>query len=186
LAGVNGAKGELADQAGLAGNGIVVDHSARIEVVAIERDDIAMASGGIDDAARRQVGEAGAEHEMVRVGDLDGAARQREITLRDVRGEVVAIAGEPGAPWIGAIGRLLISGAALVGRVSAIRCVDVRKRRQTIPGAGRRLPARIENRKVAMSLLEPIERGLAARTCRRQAEKKAEQLLGAAPVWTPA
>ena len=145
-----------------------------------------MAPGGIDDAARRRVGEAGAEHEMVRVGGLDGAARQREITLRDVRGEVVAIAGEPGAPWIGAIGRLLISGAALVGRVSPIRCVDVSKRRQTIPGAGWRLPARIENRKVAMSLLEPIERGLAARTCRRQAEKKAEQLLGAAPVGTPA
>jgi hypothetical protein len=33
-----------------------------------------MASGGIDDAARRQVGEAGAEHEMVRVGGLDGVA----------------------------------------------------------------------------------------------------------------
>ena len=106
--GVNGAKGELADQAGLAGNGIVVDHSARIDVVAIERDDIAMASGGIDDAARRQVGEAGAEHEMVRVGGLDGGARQRKIAFRDVRGEVVAIGGEPGAPGIGTIGRQML------------------------------------------------------------------------------
>ena len=42
-AGVNGAKGELADQAGLAGGGIAIDRDARIEVVAIERDDIAMA-----------------------------------------------------------------------------------------------------------------------------------------------
>ena len=37
-AGVNGAKGELADQAGLAGGGIAIDRGARIEVVAIERD----------------------------------------------------------------------------------------------------------------------------------------------------
>ena len=82
--------------------------------------------------------------------------------------------------------RRVISGAALVGRVSPIRCVDVSKRRQTIPGASWRLPARIENCKVVMSLLEPIERGLAALTCRRQAEKEAEQLLGATPVGTPA
>ena len=114
-AGVKGAKGELADQAGLAGGGIAIDRGARIEVVAIERDDIAIAPGGINNAARRQVGEAGAEHEMVRVGGLDGGTRQREIAFRDVRGEVVAIGGEPGAPGIRTIGRLLISGAALVG-----------------------------------------------------------------------
>ncbi len=42
-AGIGAAKGELADQAGLAGSRIGVDRRARIRIVAIERDDIDMA-----------------------------------------------------------------------------------------------------------------------------------------------
>jgi hypothetical protein len=73
-----------------------------------------------------------------------------------------------------------------VGRISLIRCVETRERSESIPRSGGRLPARIQLSKVAISLLEPIDRGLAALACRRQAEKQAEQFIGASPVRAPA
>ena len=84
-AGIRTAKRKLADQAGLAGGGIGVNRVARIDVIAIDRDEVGVARGCIDNAGRRHVGEPAAEQEMVGIGGFDGRAGQREITLRHER-----------------------------------------------------------------------------------------------------
>ena len=91
--GVGAAKGELAEQAGLAGEGIGIERAVRIGPVAIERDDIDMASGGFDHAARGRKGESAAEHEMIGIGGLDGGDRQREIAIRQQPDEGRAVGG---------------------------------------------------------------------------------------------
>ena len=116
-----------------------------------------MPPGGIDDAARRSVGEAAAEHELMGVAGFDGGARQSEIALRDQAGERVAIGSESGARRIGPVGRFLLDGAALVRRIAPIGRGYARQRGESLPGLRGRLPGRVEMREIALTLVEPAD-----------------------------
>src|SRR6516165_3721061 len=180
------AEGEFADQTGLPGSRIGVDHFARIKVIAIERNDVGMTRCSIGHAGRRNIGEPAAEQEMAGIGSFDRRTCQREIALRYQRRECVAIGCECPAPGIGTIGAVLVASATLIRRLSPVRRLGARQQGECVPGCGGRAPRRVELLKIGIALAQPVESGDAARTAERQENKNRQRFIVAAPIRPPA
>ena len=75
------------DKAGLADRSIGVEGGGWLRVVTIERDNIEVPARSFDHRLRRRNGKATAEHEVVRVGGLDGSGGQREVAIRHQSGK---------------------------------------------------------------------------------------------------
>ena len=86
-AGVGAAEREFADETRFASVTVGIDYWTGIEVITIDRDNVAALRGSLDDARRRDVGKTASQDEMVWIRDLYGGAGRFEIALPDQTGK---------------------------------------------------------------------------------------------------
>src|SRR4029079_7961915 len=142
------------------------------------RENIAVLRGSLDDARRRDVGKTASQDEMICVGCSYGGTGCFEITLSDQRGKRIATREELPARSIGMIGRILLACVALINGKTSVRRLDPLCCIQRLPGLRRRVPHRIESRKITIELAQPTESRHAPRRRPLQPKKQGEQLSG--------